>query len=56
MIPKAHNVPVLATIPHLWTQDELKELRAELPVLKLALVATIVVCAILSMLRMTGVL
>ena len=55
-IPKAHNVPVLATIPHLWTPDELKQLRAELPVLKLALVATVAVCAILSMLRMAQVL
>jgi hypothetical protein len=55
-IPKAHNVPVLATIPHLWTPDELKRLRAELPVLKLALVATVAVCAILSMLRMAQVL
>jgi len=55
-IPSAHNVPVLATIPHLWTPDELKQLRAELPVLKLALVATVAVCAILSMLRMAQVL
>ena len=55
-IPKAHNVPVLATIPHLWTPDELKQLKAEVPVLKLALVATVAVCAILSMLRMAQVL
>jgi hypothetical protein len=55
-IPKAHNVPVLATIPHLWTPDELKQLSAELPVLKLAVVATVAVCAILSMLRMAQVL
>jgi len=55
-IPKVHNVPVLATIPHLWTQDELKQLGAELPVLKLALVVTLVLCAILSVLRMAGVL
>ncbi len=56
IIPKTHNVPVLATIPHLWTPDELKQLRGELPVLKLVLVATLAVCAILSMLRMAQVL
>jgi polysaccharide chain length determinant protein (PEP-CTERM system associated) len=55
-IPNVHNVPVLATIPHLWTQDELKQLGAELPVLKLALVVTLAVCAIFSVLRMAGVL
>ncbi len=55
-IPKTHNVPVLATIPHLWTQDQLKQLRGELPVLKLALVATLALCVILSMLRMAKVL
>jgi polysaccharide chain length determinant protein (PEP-CTERM system associated) len=55
-IPNAHNVPVLATIPHLWTPDELKELRAELPVLKLALLATLGVCVILSALRLAQVL
>ena len=52
----AHNIPVLATIPHLWTPGELRQLRAEFPGLKLALVATVVVCAILSMLRMAQVL
>jgi polysaccharide chain length determinant protein (PEP-CTERM system associated) len=51
-ISKLHNVPVLATIPHLWTPDELKQLRAEFPVLKVALVSTVAVCAILSVLRM----
>ena len=56
IIPKAHGVPVLATIPHLWTQDELKELKGELPVLKVALAATLVVCVILSVLRLTQVL
>lgn len=55
-IPKAHNVPVLATIPHLWSPEEVKQLRAELPVLKLALVATVIVCAVLSVLRMAQVL
>ena len=55
-IPKAHNVPVLATIPHLWSPDEVKQLRAELPVLKLALVATVIVCVILSALRLAQVL
>jgi uncharacterized protein involved in exopolysaccharide biosynthesis len=55
-IPKAHNVPILATIPHLWSPDEVKQLRAELPVLKLALVATVIVCVILSALRMAQVL
>jgi polysaccharide chain length determinant protein (PEP-CTERM system associated) len=51
-ISKVHNVPVLATIPHLWTPDELKDLRAEFPVLKVALVSTVAVCAIISVLRM----
>jgi len=55
-IPKTHNVPVLATIPHLWTPDEIKQLRTELPVLKLALVATLAVCALLSVLRLAQVL
>jgi uncharacterized protein involved in exopolysaccharide biosynthesis len=55
-IPKAHNVPVLATIPHLWSPDEVKHLSAELPVLKLVLVATVVVSAIISVLRMAQVL
>ena len=55
-ISSAHNVPVLATIPHLWTPDELKQLKAEVPVLKVALVATVAACALLSLLRMTQVL
>jgi len=55
-ITKVHNVPVLATIPHLWTPDEIKQLSAELPVLKLALVATVAVCAIVSVLRLAQVL
>jgi uncharacterized protein involved in exopolysaccharide biosynthesis len=55
-IPTVHNVPILATIPHLWTQEELKRVNAELPVLKLALAATMVLCAILSVLRMAHVL
>lgn len=50
-ISKVHNLPVLATIPHLWTPGELKQLRAEFPVLKVALVATLAVSAILSVLR-----
>ena len=56
IIPKTHNVPVLATIPHLWAPDELKQLKGELPVLKLVLVGTVVVCGILSVLRMAQVL
>lgn len=55
-IPKGHNVPVLATIPHLWMPEEIKQLNAELPVLKVALAATVAVVAILSLLRMTQVL
>jgi len=56
LIPKTHNVPVVATIPHLWTPNELKQLRRELPVLKLALVLTVVVCGVLSALRFAQVL
>jgi protein tyrosine kinase modulator len=55
-ITKVHNVPVLATIPHLWTPDEIKQLSAEFPLLKLALVATVAVCAIVSVLRLAQVL
>lgn len=55
-ISKAHNIPVLAAIPHLWTQDELKRLKVELPVLKVALVGTVAVCAIVSALRLASVL
>jgi protein tyrosine kinase modulator len=56
IILKTHNVPVLATIPHLWTQEEIKQLGMELPVLKLALAGTMALCVILSVLRLTQVL
>jgi uncharacterized protein involved in exopolysaccharide biosynthesis len=51
-ILKVHSVPVLATIPHLWKPGELQQLRAEFPVLKVALVTTVAVCAIVSLLRL----
>lgn len=50
-IPKVHEVPVLATIPHLWRPGELQQLRAEIPVLKIALVLTVATCAVISVLR-----
>jgi polysaccharide chain length determinant protein (PEP-CTERM system associated) len=50
-IPKVHDVPVLVAIPHLWKPDELQQLRAEFPILKMALVLTIVACAVISVLR-----
>jgi polysaccharide chain length determinant protein (PEP-CTERM system associated) len=54
-ITKVHNVPVLVTIPHLWTPNEIKQLHAELPVLKVALAASLAICVILSVLRVTKV-
>jgi polysaccharide chain length determinant protein (PEP-CTERM system associated) len=51
-IAKVHSVPVLATIPHLWKPGELRQLRAEFPALKIALVATIALCVVASVLRL----
>jgi polysaccharide chain length determinant protein (PEP-CTERM system associated) len=50
-ILKVHSVPVLATIPHLWKPGELRQLRTEFPFLKIALVTTVAVCAVVSLLR-----
>jgi polysaccharide chain length determinant protein (PEP-CTERM system associated) len=51
-ISQVHDVPVLATIPHLWRPGELRQLRAEFPVLKMALVLTLAVCVVASVLRL----
>jgi hypothetical protein len=51
-----HKVPIVAVVPHLWTPREIKALRWELPLLKLAVGATVSVSVALSVLRVTKVL
>jgi polysaccharide chain length determinant protein (PEP-CTERM system associated) len=55
-ISSGHKVPIAAVIPHLWTPTELQRLRWEVVMLTLAVVATVAVSAVFSLLRMTKVL
>jgi hypothetical protein len=50
-ISRMHKVPIVAVVPHLWTPREIKALRWELPLLKLAVGATVAVSVALSVLR-----
>jgi polysaccharide chain length determinant protein (PEP-CTERM system associated) len=55
-ISTRYEVLVAAVVPHLWSPKELKSLRLEVLLLTLAVVATVAVSAMLSVLRMIKVL
>jgi len=55
-IAKAHKVPVVVVVPHLWSPSELKGLRWEFQMLALAVGATLALSATLSVLRAVKVL
>jgi len=55
-IAKAHKVPVVVVVPHLWSKTELKGLRWEFQILAVAVGATLMLSATLSVLRAVKVL
>jgi hypothetical protein len=55
-IALARNLPIMAIVPHMWSQIELKRLRSELALMSLAVVAIIAAAGALAALRLMKVL
>ena len=55
-ITLARKVPIMAVVPHMWSQGELKGLRSEFVLMSLAVVATIAVAGALAAMRFMKVL